>query len=188
MSKPETVNSTSVSRAISVGVFGGVIGALAMAMYAMIISNSVKHTGFFTPLYHIASSIISGKAMMTSMTEAMHGSSFYFDFGPAVVGAIVHMMTGAIAGAIFAVILSKFRASRAVTVVAGMMFGLFVLAVNGFVGLPIVSHLFGGGKPISDMAKIVGWGHFTVEHLIFGMMLGIIVAAKSGHSSKSINR
>jgi hypothetical protein len=188
MSRTETVGSTSISRAISVGVAGGVIGSLAMAMYAMIISNSVKHTGFFTPLYHIASSFISGKAMMTSMTQAMHGSSFYFTFGPAVVGAIVHMMTGAIAGAIFAVIISKVHLSRAVTVVAGTMFGLLVLVVNGVVGLPIAARLFGGGKPISDMAKIVGWGHFTVEHVIFGMMLGIIIAVKLSHSSESAHK
>ena len=188
MSKTETVISTSVRRAIFVGAAGGVIGSLAMAMYAMIISNSVKHTGFFTPLYHIASSFISGKAMMTSMTNGMHGSSYYFEFGPAVVGAVVHMMTGAIFGAIFGVIISKTHATRAITVVAGTMFGLVVLVVNGVVGLPIAARLFGGGKPISDMAKIVGWGHFTVEHVIFGMMLGIIVALKLGHSSDSSHK
>ena len=188
MSKTETVISTSVRRAISVGAAGGVFGSLAMAMYAMIISNSVKHTGFFTPLYHIASSFISGKAMMTSMTNGMHGSSYYFEFGPAVVGAVVHMMTGAIFGAIFGVIISKTHATRAITVVAGTMFGLVVLVVNGVVGLPIAARLFGGGKPISDMAKIVGWGHFTVEHVIFGMMLGIIVALKLGHSSDSSHK
>ena len=181
----KTAITTSARRAISIGVFGGVIGSLAMAMYAMIISNSVKHTGFFTPLYHIASSFISGKAMMASMTGAMHGNNFYFDFGPAVVGALVHMMTGAIAGAIFVLLISKTQVSRAITIVAGTMFGLLVLVVNGFIGLPIVSHIFGGGKPISDMAKIVGWGHFTVEHLIFGMMLGIIVAFTLRPSSKS---
>ncbi len=98
------------------------------------------------------------------------------------------MMTGAIAGAIFGVIISKIHVSRVITVVAGTMFGLLVLVVNGFIGLPIISYLFSGGQPISEMAKMVGWGHFTVEHLIFGMMLGIIVAVKLGHSSKSSNR
>jgi hypothetical protein len=185
MSQSETVSTTSVNRAIAVGAFGGVIGSLAMAMYAMIISGAVKHTGYFTPLYHIASSVISGKAMMSSMLGPIQGHNFYFDSGPAIVGGIVHMMTGAIAGAIFGIIISKIHPSRAITVVAGTMFGLLVLVVNGFIGLPIASHLFGGGKPISDMAKIVGWGHFTVEHVIFGMMLGIVVATKLGHASRS---
>ena len=64
------------------------------------------------------------------------------------------MMTGAIAGAIFVLLISKTQASRAITIVAGMMFGLLALVVNDFIGLPIVSHIFGGGKPISDMAKL----------------------------------
>ncbi len=166
MTKSETVNTRSISRAISAGVLGGVVGSIAMAMYAMIIS-SVKDIGFFTPLYHIASTFISQNAMMTSMAQDMEqGSSGYFDLGPAAVGVIVHMMTGAIAGAVFGAIISKIHASRAVTVVAGTMFGLLVMVVNGFIGLPIVSNLFGGGEPISDMAKMVGWGHFTVQHEI----------------------
>ncbi len=177
--------TTSVSRGMKVGVVGGLIGSVAMAMYAMIISASVKHTGFFTPLYHIASAFISPKAMMTSMGKAMHGSNSYFDLGPAIVGLIVHMMTGAIAGGIFGALIARLGSTRAVTVVGGMMFGLVVFVVDSFVGLPIASHLFGGGQPILHMAKIVGWGHFTVEHLIFGMMLGIVVAfapTKSSHT------
>jgi hypothetical protein len=188
MSVIEKSRTVSINRAITVGVSGGVIGSLAMAMYAMIISDFVKHTGFFTPLYHIASSFISPNAMMTSMGQAMHGNSGYFALGPAVVGAIVHMMTGAIFGAIFGIIIARIHASRAVTVVAGTMFGLLVMVVNSFIGLPIAARLFGGGRPISHMATIVGWGHFTVEHIIFGMMLGIIVAAKLSHSSRSSAR
>ncbi len=188
MSIIDKTHTTSVSRGLTVGLFGGVIGSLAMAMYAMIISDLVKHTGFFTPLYHIASSFISGNAMMTSIAQATDGSSGYFDFGPAMLGAIVHMMTGATAGAIFGVIISKIHASRAITVVAGTIFGLLVMVVNGVIGLPIVSRIFGGGESISEMAKIVGWGHFTAQHVIFGMALGIIVAVKLGHSSKSTHR
>jgi hypothetical protein len=188
MSVIEKRRTVSISRAIKVGVYGGVIGSVAMAMYAMIISNSVKHTGFFTPLYHIASAFISPSAMMTSMGQAMHGNSGYFALGPAVVGAIVHMMTGAIFGAVFGIIIARVHPSQAITVVAGTMFGLLVMVVNSFIGLPIAARLFGGGRPISHMATIVGWGHFTVEHVIFGMMLGIIVAAKLSHPSESSAR
>jgi len=185
MTTTGNLRATSVSRGVKVGVVGGLVGSVAMAMYAMIISASVKHTGFFTPLYHIASAFISPKAMMTSMGNAMNGSSSYFDLGPAIVGAIVHMMTGAIAGGIFGALIARLGSTRAVTVVAGAMFGLVVLVVNSFIGLPIASRLFGGGQPISHMAKIVGWGHFTVEHLIFGMMLGIVVAFASTKPSQT---
>ena len=188
MPKTEADISTSVSRAISVGITAGVIGSLAMAMYAMVISGSIKHAGYFTPIYHIASSMISDKAMETSLLGPLKGQNFFFDFGPAIEGVIIHLTVGAIAGAIFGILISKIHASREFTVVAGTMFGLLVLVVNGFVGLPIAAHLFGGGKPISDMANIVGWGNFAGEHAIFGMMLGIVVAVKLGHSSKATNR
>ena len=68
MSAIEKTRSTSVKRGATVGVVGGVVGSIAMAMYAMIISAE-KHTGFFTPLYHIASTFISPNAMMTSMGD-----------------------------------------------------------------------------------------------------------------------
>jgi uncharacterized membrane protein YagU involved in acid resistance len=84
-----------------------------MAMYAMVVSDWVKYSGFFTPLNHIAASIISPSAMMKSMGAAMHGSNYYFAAGPA----------------------------------------------------------------------IVSWGHFTIEHLIFGMMLGLIYALATSQKS-----
>lgn len=166
--------STSTISAIQIGLVGGIVGSLAMAMYAMVISDWVKHTGFFTPLYHIASSIISPTAMMKSMGSAMEGSDFYFSGGPAIVGAIVHMMTGAIFGIIFVLIVRTTSIKGFSAVIAGAMFGILVMGINGVIGLPIIARIFGGGEPISDMAKIVGWGHFTAEHLIYGMMLGLI--------------
>ena len=156
-----------------------------MAMYAMIISDWVKDTGFFTPLYHIASSIISPTYMMESMSAAMHGSNFYFAGGPAIVGLFVHMMTGAVAGVIFVLIARTTSIKGFSAVIAGGAFGILVMVINGFVGLPIVANLFGGAKPISDMAKMVGWGHFTIEHLIFGMALGLIYSRSTSRRSTS---
>ena len=45
-------------RIVTVGAAGGALGAIVMAMYAMIAAATYQHTGFFTPLYHIASPII----------------------------------------------------------------------------------------------------------------------------------
>lgn len=170
--------TTAVKRGIKVGVVGGVLGAAAMAMYAMVVSAVVKDVGFFTPLYHIASSVIAPKAMMTSMAEAGEGNSTYFTAGAGVVGLVVHMMVGAGAGAIFGAVVGWFRPGRALTVVAGAVYGLLVMVGNAFVGLPIAADLFGGGEPVAEMATMVGWGTFTIEHLIFGLVLGAAVAAK----------
>ncbi len=171
--------AAAVKRGVLVGVVGGALGAAAMAMYAMVVSAAVKDVGFFTPLYHIASAIIAPKAMMTSMAEAGDGNSAFFTGGPAAVGLVVHMMVGVGAGAVFGALVGWFRPGRALTVVAGAIYGLLVMVGSAFVGLPIVANLFGGGKAVSEMATMVGWGTFTVEHLIFGLVLGVVVGAKA---------
>ncbi len=178
----------ALQRGATVGVVGGVLGAVVMAMYAMAVSAAVKDVGFFTPLYHIASAFISPTAMMTSMGQAAHGDSIYFTAGPAIVGLIVHMMTGAVAGGVFGALVGWIRPARTVTVAAGAAFGLLVMVLNAFIGLPIVAGLFGGGKPISDMPTMVGWGTFTIEHLLFGLVLGAVVALKVAGPSFATDR
>ena len=173
---------------MALGVAGGVAAATVMAMYAMIVSVAVKDVGFFTPLYHIGSAFISPEAMMTSMERAETGDSYYFTVGPAVAGMIVHLMTGAATGAVFGVVVRLLRLSKALVVLGGVVYGLGVLVVNGFVGLPVVADLFGGGEPISDMPTMVGWGTFTIEHVMFGLVLGLVLTRAVGAPARSPSR
>lgn len=175
----------SLVRGAKVGILGGMAGAMVMTVYAMLSSVS-NHHGFYTPLYHIASTFTSPKAMMDSMGAAMQGGhELTLRGGPALVGLVVHMMTGAMAGAMFGALAAALRQSRTVTVVGGAVFGLMVLVVNGFVGLPVMASLFDGGDPIRDMPQVVGWGTFTVEHVIYGVVLGAVVAAAGAATVRS---
>jgi len=165
---------SEVSAAIRTGALWGVIAAAVMAMYAMVAGLTYLNSGFFTPLYHIASSVIEPTAMMTSMQNAMEGqSSFYFTFGPAAVGMMVHFATGAIYGVVFALLARALRLSGGASVLAGMVYGAGVLLFSSFVGLPVAAALFGGGDPIGDMPKMVGWTTFTIEHVMYGAILGV---------------
>lgn len=144
-----------------------------MAMYAMVAAATYQDTGFFTPLYHIASTFIEPKAMETSMQQAMNGDLFYFSAGPAILGLAVHMMVALVFGLVFASIVRGFRVHGVMALVAGIVFGLVVFAVMSLVVLPAVADLFGGGQPISDMPEMVGYGSFAVEHALFGLVLGL---------------
>jgi len=57
-------------RGIGLGVAGGIVAAIAMAMFAMIAAATYQGTGFFTPLYHIGSSL-GGAAPMEAMKASM---------------------------------------------------------------------------------------------------------------------
>jgi hypothetical protein len=166
------------------GAMAGVGASLVMAMYAMIAAWTYQHTGFFTPLYHIAATFAAPDTMMTSMEAAMAGNSFTFVLGPALLGAMIHMMVGAMYGAAFAVMAHLLRWHGVSLVGAAMMWGLIVFAISAWIGLPVAAALFGGGDPIRDMASMVGYPTFIVEHLMFGAALGILLLGASRNSAQ----
>ncbi len=162
------------TRRLAVG--GAIAGAAAagvMIAYAMVAAATYQDTGFFTPLYHIASTFIEPGAMEASMQHAMGGDSFHLDVGPAALGIAIHLGTGAVLGAVFGVLIGALRSPRSAALPLGLGYGLVVLALMSFVVLPVVAEAFDGGKAISDMPDMVGWGTFSLEHLIFGLVLGL---------------
>jgi hypothetical protein len=163
-----------LAEAMRAGALWGVIAAAVMGMYAMIAGLTYLGSGFFTPLYHIASSVIDPTTMMTSMQKAMEGqTSFHLAVGPASVGLIVHLAVGALYGIVFAVAARALRVTGGAAVVAGAVYGAGVLLFSSFVGLPVAAAMFDGGDPIRDMPEIVGWTTFAFEHLLFGVVLGL---------------
>lgn len=179
MNSQNTATPTGLVRPAVTGVVAGMIAAMGMAMYAMIASITYHHVGFFTPLYHIASTFTSPTALTTSMQQAASGHNFFFTAGPALVGMVVHLAVGSMAGAGFTVIVAllRRRVAGGALVAAGMGYGLIVLGFNAVIGLAVAAHLFGGGTRISTMPSMVGWWTFTIEHLIFGMVLALAVLA-----------
>ncbi|MBW8172230.1 hypothetical protein K0651_04100 [Ornithinimicrobium sp. Arc0846-15] len=174
-----------VIKGLMYGAGAGVIASLAMAMFAMVASFA-KGTGFFTPLYHIASALAPGDAMMSSMMSAEAGESFTIVVGTGLVGAAIHMMTGAMYGAVFGVLASMLNLKTSLLAVAGVVYGGLVFALSAFVALPIVGGVLGAGDPISNMAEMAGFGVFAGEHLLFGLVLGILVGlAKSKAPSEA---
>ena len=162
-----------IARPIVGGAIVGLVASIVMAMFAMIAALTYQGTGFFTPVYHIASTLISADAMETSMARAGQGSDFYFTVGPALLGLLVHMMTGLIWGVVFGLIAWRVGLRGVAAPVVGIVFGLAVLVVDSFVFLPIAASLFGGGSRISDMPQMVGWGTFTIEHVLYGIVVGL---------------
>jgi hypothetical protein len=167
MDATNTTNTTNTTdtrgqttRLIITGAVAGMIAGAVMAMYAMIASATILHQGFFTPLYGIASPIIGPKAMMTSMQKGL-----YFSFGPALLGLVIHMMWSAGYGVIFGLIVRGLRLGGGEAIAAGLIYGLLVMFFMSLVVLPIV----GVGK----MPGTIGWPSFTVEHLLFGLTLGL---------------
>jgi hypothetical protein len=175
---PDT-NSERLSdwtRPAVIGLVGGIVAAIAMAMYAMTAAATYQDTGFFTPLYHIGSAFGTGSAadaMKTSMDQAAGGDLYYFTAGPAFLGVVIHAIAGAGWGALFGLLVRALRGARAWVVPGGVVYGLVVMLAMSYIVLPATAAVFDSGPPIRDMPSMVGWGTFTVEHAIFGLVLGL---------------
>src|SRR6266536_5246363 len=72
----------------------------------------------------------------------------------AALGMGIHLAVGLGFGAVFGLIAWAIGLSRAAIAAVGVVFGLLVLLLDGFVLLPVAAAIFGAGKPISDMATI----------------------------------
>lgn len=166
-----------LGRAAAVGAVAGVVASLVMAGYAMIASATYQHHGFFTPLFHIASVFVAPSDLMMSVQHAATGDTFYFAAGPAVLGAVIHMMTGALYGAVFAVLIVAARLRGPSVVAAGGVWGFVVFAISTWIGLPLAASIFNSGDQITHMARMVGYPTFITEHVLFGLALGVLVVA-----------
>lgn len=175
-SERTTHAASSWSRATVVGIVAGAVAALVMGAVAMMAAATYQGTGMFTPLYHIGSAFgwgESAQAMGTSMEQAGAGDLFYFTAGPAAVGMLIHLMTGSAWGILFAWAIRGLDVARSAVVALGVAFGLAVMLVMAYLVLPALATLSGSGAPIRDMASMVGWGTFTLEHAVFGLILGL---------------
>lgn len=111
----------------------GVVASLVMAVYAMGASGS-KDTGILTPLYHIASLWTSQEAMMASMEEGMAGSAVHVEAGPAVLGALIHVATGAMYGAVFGLATARLRQGLVMLAAVGLVLGALVALARARTG------------------------------------------------------
>jgi hypothetical protein len=191
-----STTSPSLAKGAAYGAGAGVVASIVMGMYAMI-ASLIKDTGFFTPLHHIATLFVDPTAMMESMMGAMSGEgSFEISAGPAILGLVIHMMTGAMYGALFGAAATWLKqVSVALLGIAGLVYGFIVYLISAFVSLPVAAGIFGvdalgegdmkGMNPISDMAEMAGTNVFIPEHLVFGIILGVLYALSLRTSTKT---
>ena len=163
-----------LGRRALLGAVTGVIASLAMAMFAMLAAVTYQGAGFFTPLYHIASLVVSPDHMTMSMQQADVGQALTFYVGPALVGATIHMITGASFGIMFAAIVSATHLRGVWVVVVGALWGVVVYLSSTFILLALAATIFGSGDQIKNMSSLVGQGTFLVEHVIYGATLGAL--------------
>lgn len=139
------------------GAVGGVLGGLAMGVFAMVVA-AVMGQGFWAPLKMIAATFYGEGAM------AQPG----FAAGPVLVGLTIHMVVSAVYGGIYGAI-GRVGWSTAAVIGWALAFGLAIWALADWVILPVFNPMMSAqAQPIL----------FALEHAIFGLVLGWYLAAR----------
>jgi hypothetical protein len=86
--------------------------------------------------------------------------------GPIIVGTVLHLLTGAVFGAIFARVVPSLP--RSVFIIAGLIYGILTWFVSSYAILPIVAPLM--------VAADVNVGVLLIAHVVYGFTLGIVAA------------
>src|SRR5437588_377826 len=107
------------------GAIVGMIGGILMVMFTMVASATYLQLGFFTPLYAIASPLIGERPLTISMTQG----DFYFAFGPALLGLVVHLMWSAFWGVIFGLLAHRLHLTSGHSIIGGLIYGMLVMLV-----------------------------------------------------------
>lgn len=154
------------------GLLAGLIGGIVMAMFMMMVT-ALTGMGFLAPLYAIAATFNHAWAMTKG-----------FDLTPILVGLMLHMVNSAVFGLIFALLVARLL-PRALALpaatMAGMVWGLILLAVNQLIVLPSVD-----APMVAATSSIFGW--WLVGHLMYGVVLGVIAGATLGRPASAPGR
>jgi len=178
--------ASSIDRIVVPGILAGMVAAVPMGIFSMIAAATYQHRGFFLPMYHIAS-LLGDDTAARSLQEAARGDVFFFVPEPAIFGVAMHLVVGGFFGAIFAVVArvllfrvepsralpSRALPSRASIIAVGVVYALLVLLLMSLVLVPAADAVLSGEERVSSFASVAGWGTFTIQHVIYGLVLGL---------------
>ena len=161
---------TNIDRILVPGILAGMIAAIPMGLFVMIASGTYEDRGFYAPMYDITS-LLGDETVARSVQEAASGNLFFLVAEPMLFGVAMHLMVGAFYGAIFAAV-ARVVPSRASTVLTGIVYGLLVMVLMSFIVVPVADAILEGSERLRSPPTTVGWGTFTLQHVIYGLVLG----------------
>ena len=160
MSTPR--DAGQVSHVLLRGVLVGMLGGILMMLFTMLSTITYLQMGFFTPLYAIAAPLIGQSPLMTSLRQG----GFYLDFGPALLGLVIHLLWAGFWGLIFGLLARRLHLTGGAAIISGLVYGVLIMLVMIFIVVPIVR--------APDLLLLLGSFSFTIANaLFFGITLGL---------------
>lgn len=153
-------------------------------LFLCIASVTWGDAGFFSPFYRIAG-VLDRAAYDISLEQAALGSRFWLEPQTALPGACVHLALAGFFGVVFFLLTREGRlASPGGLILAGVAWGLLVAVVMLPV-LDLAGGKVGGGDLIADAPSQMGWPTYLAMHVVYGVALGALVAARAARQARA---
>jgi uncharacterized YccA/Bax inhibitor family protein len=140
------------------GALAGLIGGLAMALVAALISLAQRQD-----IWREA------KAIATVVLGAQAVAQPGFAVRPVLIGTLIHLITAMLLGAIFGIVIRRWLqlpSDFGIPVVAGLAYGLLIWLIAYFVALPLADP-----RLLESYAPA-----FVVQHIVYGSVTGLCYA------------
>jgi hypothetical protein len=166
----------AIDRALVPGILAGMVAAVIMGLFAAIAAATWRHLPASTPLREIAVLAAPSASQPDGARE------------PLVLAGALHLALGGLFGALFGLAARAVRQQwrrQVHAVVAGVLYGVAVMALMSALVLPAAGRLSGAGEQISGLPGRVGWPTFAAAHLLFGLALGLWVLVRPWDVSRA---
>lgn len=171
---PGTRRAGQLDRLLAPAVLAGMVAAAVAGVVAMA-ATALVGRGFFTPLYGVVSPL-SPSTVAASLTAARAGDAFHVVRDPLLAGAAVMLTVGGVLAMVFVPIARRVPSRWSVILPVGAAYALLLMAAAGLVGMPRITRLVAGARPVDDLPAAAGWTVLLLEYLAFGLVLGAWVA------------
>lgn len=139
---------------VAYGIIFGLVGAILIMGMIAILTLPGSDDLWRSP--RIIASIVLGENAATGLL-------------PVVIGTVMHLMSGAMYGAIFAMVMSRLSVPRPFCIVVGLFYGV-VIWVIAAVGLPALVQTL-------DVNPLTYFSVLLLSHVLFGLTLGFAGAS-----------
>jgi hypothetical protein len=165
--------SSVAGEIIDAGAFAGLVGGVAMALFATSYAQIVG-LGFWTPMKAIAATVLGTSAFDISTASAV------------LIGLCIHVVVSVAIGIVFALATPK-EVAPGPALAFGLSAGVTVLVIMNLIVLPIVSPEMRSHQMWGSMPGEIPVGIAFLMHLIYGAGLSLAPALRRGYRATSIS-
>jgi len=173
---PMTPARRQLESTVESGMVAGIASAVVTAGL-LALSGVIAGIGPYAPFYAIVSVVDPG-TLEVAQAEIDQGAEVSYFQQQFVGGLGICLVLGAVSGVVFALGVLRYRLSRGVRYVVGVIHGVVMMCLFYVVALQTLGALLDISADTSSLSRLVGWPALVVVHAIHGVVVAAVLGTR----------